>query len=245
MLERLIIFLVSAGVLISCAPFSVNLGSKIISGSGKVVEEKRSVSDYSAVELLGSGEVIVDQNGQEGLTIEAEDNILPLLTSEVRNNRLILGTKSGVSIHPTRPIRYTVSIKDINELKLVGSGSMEAKKLTADKISFRLPGSGSIHVDELAASAVESVLSGSGSIELAGTTDSQNMSISGSGHLKLGDLESKTAVLALSGSGDARIWAQDSLDISISGSGAVEYYGSPQMQQRVSGSGKIRGLGSH
>jgi hypothetical protein len=50
-------------------------------GSGNVITESRVVSGSDEILLSGSGEVVVDVDGTESLTIEAEDNIMPLLTT--------------------------------------------------------------------------------------------------------------------------------------------------------------------
>jgi hypothetical protein len=62
-------------------------------GSGNVISESRSVTDFTGVELSGSGKLIIEQSDVESLTITADDNLLPDLTAEVRDSRLLLGTK--------------------------------------------------------------------------------------------------------------------------------------------------------
>jgi hypothetical protein len=52
-------------------------------GSGQLTTESRPVSGFTKVELSGTGELTIEQTGTESLTISAEDNILPRLTSEV------------------------------------------------------------------------------------------------------------------------------------------------------------------
>src|SRR3954452_19692731 len=64
-----------------------------VQGSGNLRTETRSVSGFTAVDLSEQGHLVIEQNGTEGLTITAEDNILPLLTSNVSGDRLVLGTK--------------------------------------------------------------------------------------------------------------------------------------------------------
>jgi hypothetical protein len=68
-------------------------------GSGTLKSEKRDVVGFTEVAISGEGELTLSQTGQESLTIEAEDNLLPLLTSTVAHGCLTLGTKAA--IHPT------------------------------------------------------------------------------------------------------------------------------------------------
>jgi hypothetical protein len=60
---------------------------------------------FTKVELSGTGELPIETTGTESLTISAEDNILPRLTSKVSGDTLILGTKP-TTIVTTKPITF-------------------------------------------------------------------------------------------------------------------------------------------
>jgi hypothetical protein len=62
---------------------------------------------FTKVELSGTGELRIEKTGTESLTISAEDNILPRLTSKVSGDTLILGTKP-TTIVTTKPITYSL-----------------------------------------------------------------------------------------------------------------------------------------
>ena len=82
-----------------------------LEGSGRLKRETRDVHDFTDVALSGEGELTVSQTGAESLTIEAEENLLPFLTSSVANGRLSLGTTEP--IRPTKPVHHTVTVKDV------------------------------------------------------------------------------------------------------------------------------------
>ncbi len=79
----------------------VSSGCSTVSGSGNVVTETRQVSGFNRIDLAGSGEVTIQQGDAESLTIEADDNVLPRLTSEVSNSTLKLD-RSRESPSPSR-----------------------------------------------------------------------------------------------------------------------------------------------
>jgi hypothetical protein len=215
-----------------------------IRGSGKVTSENRDVKDFQSVSLGGSGDLIITQGDSEALKIEAEGNILPMIESDVRGGTLYLGFKPNTgSISPTQPIKFYLSVKNLNGIDLSGSGSVQADALKANNITFTCSGSGSITVKTLTADALNYNLSGSGSTSLGGIVGVQSVEISGSGSYQAADLDSQQATAILTGSGDMTIWAKDSLNITISGSGSVNYYGKPILSQSITGSGKITSLG--
>jgi hypothetical protein len=185
-------------------------------GSGQLATESREVSGFAKVELSGTGELTIKKTGTESLTISAEDNLLPRLTSEVSNGTLVLGAKPNTSILPTKPITYSVTVKELTGLAVSGSGGIQAPNLTTPALSIKI--------------------SGSGTITTSGTV---NEEISGSGHYQAEQLMSKAVDAAISGSGTASVVATDALDAKISGSGTLTYSGNPQIKQEISGSGKL------
>ena len=188
-------------------------------GSGQLATQPRQVSGFTSVELTGVGELSIDQTGTESLTVSAEDNLLPLLTSRVEGDTLILGKKPNTRIVTTKPITYTLTMKDITGLAVSGSGTINAPKLTT--------------------AALRIEISGSGVITTAGNADDQSLGISGSGRYLADGLTSKTTTAEISGSGTANVVASDALDVKISGSGTLTYSGNPPLTQTVSGSGRL------
>jgi hypothetical protein len=188
-------------------------------GSGQLATESRAVSGFSTVELSGGGELTIQKTGTESLSISAEDNLLPRLTSEVSNNTLILGTKPNTTILPQQPVTYTVTVKDLTGVAVSGSGN--------------------IRVPDLTTSALDISISGSGTITVTGTVSDQDLEISGSGRYEAAQLSSKNVKAEISGSGTANVLATDVLDVEISGSGTVTYTGNPQVEQEISGSGNL------
>jgi predicted small secreted protein len=211
---RLRIVLVLLVVVLSLAACSV------IRGSGQISSESRQVSGFSKVELTGNGELTIEQTGAESLTISAEENLLPRVSSEVSGDTLVLGPKTIAKIFPTRPIKYALTVKDLTGLEVSGSGSANVSKLATTSLSSKI--------------------SGSGQITANGTADDQELDISGSGRYQAEQLISKTVKVTISGSGSADVHATELLDIQMSGSGALTYTGNPpQVTQEISGSGKV------
>lgn len=95
-----------------------------VTGSGLVRSESRTVRDFREVALDGTGTLTITQGATEALTIEAEDNILPVLASNVRDGRLTLGERGTIGIRPTKPIRYTLTVQDLGAVRLSGSGTI-------------------------------------------------------------------------------------------------------------------------
>jgi hypothetical protein len=188
-------------------------------GSGNVITETRQVSGFDRIRFRGSGRLIVDQTGVESLTVEAEDNIVPLLRSDVENGVLILGLRPGTRIVAHRPIVFRLTVKQLTGIEASGSGSTEVSRL--DTAQFVFEGSGS------------------GKARLSGRAGTQEVSLSGSGEYDAESVVSRTVDVRVSGSGDVLVNATESLDVEVSGSAEIRYVGEPRVSQRISGSGSV------
>ncbi len=234
-----------------------------VQGSGKIIKQTVNVSNFDSVSLEGSGNVYVKQGKTESLTIEADDNILPLLDTSVTGSELVLGMKPGQSITPSKPIVYRLTVKDLNSISLKGSGNFDVepaqskdmkvslfgsgdinmKGLDADSLSINLSGSGNITIEKIAVKTIDTIVNGSGNVNLEGKSDSQTIRVNGSGNYIAGDLETASADVTIPGSSDVTVWVKDNLKAQVSGSGNVKYYGNPTIDQSGTGSGKLVPLG--
>jgi hypothetical protein len=221
-------------------------GCTVVRGSGNIVSEPREVSDFTGVALSGSGNLTITQGDNETLTVEADDNVMEWIETEVRSGTLHLGFRSGVNIiNTSRAIEYRLTVRDLNSLTVSGSGNANAENLVGEDVTITVSGSGEVQIDELTASTVTVVISGSGDVDVnGGAAEQQAITVSGSGQYRAADLPSESADVDISGSGDATLWVAEMLDIVVSGSGNLDYYGTPQVNQRVSGSGDVRSLGT-
>ena len=188
-----------------------------VRGSGNVITESHDVSGFNQIAVLGSGNVVVDVNGSESLTVEAEDNIMPLLKTEVRNGRLELSVESSIS--PTVEVKYTITAATLDGLSISGSGNVAATGIDAE--------------------AFDVEISGSGKVEPVGTAETLTLGISGSGRYAGEGLIASVGTVRVSGSGDAVVHVTDDLDAEVAGSGSVKYIGEPSLTTSISGSGDI------
>jgi Putative auto-transporter adhesin, head GIN domain len=214
-LFKLLLLLAVPLMAVGCDDFSPG-----IRGSGKVVSETRNPTGFSAIVLKGTGRVLIDTNGSESLEITADDNLLPLLTSEIQGDQLVLGTKDNTNVSPSNEIVYKVSAKNLNSIELSGSGSIDSKGTKADVLII--------------------VIGGSGDVSAAGTAERQEITVAGSGNYKGDNLKSKSTVITISGSGNVDVDTSEKLDVTIAGSGSINYRGNPAITQKVLGSGSIQ-----
>jgi hypothetical protein len=189
-------------------------------GSGVVKSEKRDVEKFDAVTLKGSADVFITVGEKTEVTVTADDNILPYVTTEVEENTLVISTKPHTSLH-YKELKVFITTPDLSAIKLDGSGDIEVEGLKGD--SFKID------------------VNGCGDVAAKGQVQKLDCLIKGSGDLALGDLEAKAVNIKIAGSGDAKINAVESLQAKISGSGDIAYKAHDKLKivKKILGSGEI------
>src|SRR5690242_17888397 len=93
----LVLLLIASGVVLS--------GCKLqrgIAGSGVRKTEKRELKSFNAIDTTGAYEIAVTCQQPAGFEIEADDNILPLIKTEVRDGILFLSNEQPY--HSAKPV---------------------------------------------------------------------------------------------------------------------------------------------
>ena len=213
-----------------------------VPGSGKIEEETRKVSDFNAIDIRYPAEVVIKQGESESLTIEAEDNLLSQITTEVRSGTLVIENGEdnfSKRVDPTRPVKLTITVTDLEEINFSSAGQLTVESLKGDTLKVYLSGAGDITLNDLDLNRLEARLSGAGAITANGKADSANISISGVGDFDGSELATLTADVRISGLGSISIRVEDELVATVSGAGSVTYYGSPKVTKTISGAGDV------
>ena len=216
---KLKLLAVSVVVLLAASACAIRLPNSV-TGSGRVITESRPVSGFHAVSLTGVGELFIDQTGSESLTLEADDNIMPLIITEVQNGVLVISFKNNTIPIRASGLKYSLTVKAIDQIGLSGAGTVDAQNLAADRLVI--------------------ISSGAGKITTAGQVTDQQVELSGAGSYDGANLTSETTRVQVSGLGGATVRVNKTLDAEISGIGTVEYIGNPTVTRDISGAGTVK-----
>ena len=236
-------------------PSEERVPEKIL-GSGNVVEEQRQVNGFSRVSLQGMGTLKINLGNEELLLVRAEDNLLPHLKTEVKNGTLTIRSAEEIEPHPTEPLEFHVTAKELENISLSGTGIVETSELRADEFTInlagaadadiaglvceslevRIAGSGIVRFGSLDAESIEARISGTGNMSIDnGTAEEQEVAISGTGTYEAEDLQSVRAEVHLSGTAAAVLRVSDHLEANMSGACLVKHFGDPEIEANIDG----------
>jgi len=229
-------------------------------GQGDVQRQTRDISEIEGVELATIGTIFIEQGADLKLEVQAEENLLEYLQTDVRRKALVIRTERGVSLRPHTPIEYHLTVPDLSEvtisssgdgvlgdwkadyllINLESSGDLDCGAITCPRLDIRLESSGDLSIDRLDGDKLRADLSSSGDLKIGGgRTREQDIEISSSGDYHAANLASETATVRTSSSGDAKVRVSDYLHARTSSSGDIIYYGRPEVEGRSSSSGDI------
>jgi hypothetical protein len=207
--------------LISCG-CTVRLGPTVV-GSGVLKTEARDVPPFTALRVDSSAAVHITVGGQTTeVTVEADDNLLPIITTEVRGDTLLISSEG--SYQTRRNVKVTIATPGLTSVVVNGSGDIVARGVRGDWFT--------------------ATVNGSGTVTATGELGSIDARINGSGDLRLTELTARRASITIAGSGGASVNASESLHAHVSGSGDIRYQSHPQMKlnTRIEGSGNVKPL---
>lgn len=241
-------FLITALLLLSLVLMACSIPViKVVKGTGSLTTETREVGGFDSIQLDGVGNLVITQGDSVALQIEAEDNILPYLESDVVGNTLRLGFHDNFwqrTLLPTEPITYSLVVTDLNALTFNGAGNLDMNELATDELSITVNGASQVKINDLQADSLSIQINGTGNVSVAGEVTIQKISIDGAGTVSNSDLKSSQANITANGLGIATVWATDQLDVTINGGGTLNYYGEPAISQNINGAADINHLGN-
>lgn len=190
-----------------------------IRGSGKMATEKRDVSGFTMIRVSNSSDIDISIGDKFSVELEAEDNLLEIIETEVVRGELRITTSDGYNVRPRRGSRLTITMPSLEGIKISGSSDIRAQGINSDELTINI--------------------TGSGDVELTGKAREVVIEIRGSGDIDARNFHAVEAEIDIRGSGDVDISVSARLWVSISGSGDITYYGEPELKKKIRGSGDI------
>jgi hypothetical protein len=189
-----------------------------IKGSGVSASERRDVSGFKGIDVGGVFEVEVAAGNEFKVEVEADDNLLPYIETNVDNGVLEIRTNQRLKSHT--PIRVRVWAPNIESVDASG----------VCKVSLTGVKNSELKIDT----------SGASKATLAGETNSLSVSLSGASSVDAENLKAVTGDIEASGASGATVFVTGRLVSHASGASKIAYLGNPaSVDKDTSGASKV------
>lgn len=196
--------------------FKVNW--KGVEGSGNVVTERRVVGNFRGIDVGGVYQVEITVQKDFSVTVEADDNIVPMVQTEVEGGTLKISSDGRIS--PKSTIRIKIGAPDINDLDVSGAANVTLAGIKNAEL------------------AVHS--SGASKIQVNGETTKLTVDVSGATKVDANDLRTENADVEATGASNVFVNVSGTLKAEATGASHVTYSGTPtSVQKSTSGVGSI------
>ncbi len=191
-------------------------------GNKNVIKEERSVGSFTGIEVGGAFNVYLTQEDKSTLFIEADDNLMDQITTEVINNILEIGSKN---IRNATKLNIFISTPAIESLDISGAATIKSEN-TLQSETLSIDASGASRAD-LKLSVTELIIDASGAshVNLAGNAESQTIDASGAAEIDASQLQTKSTTAEASGAANVSVYATEKVDRETSGAGSIRVVG--------------------
>ncbi len=227
-----LLLLASSGLMGSC------IDIKGVKGDGNVVKEERAISGFTSLEVSGAFHVYLYQGKSEALTVEADQNLMQYIKTEVKGDKLEIYTEK--SIRKATELNIYLTFEELEMIDISGAVSITGENMMQFEELF-LDGSGASEIQlnmEVARLVVD--FSGASEIELVGNAKTATFDLSGASEIDAYDFIISHCELEVSGASDARLHVTGNLEVEVSGAASVRYKGNPHLKSDISGAGSLR-----
>ena len=246
---------------------NVDASLEVVRGTGRIAVEMREVSGFSGVVLHTVGDLEIEIANHEDLRIEAEENLLEYIETEVVDGVLIIKQLERTRLKPSKPVRFHLNMRKLDHVVHTAGGHIHIPRIATKRLRVEHSGSGKISVTELELGSLTVHASGSGKVELYNTAASRcRLTQSGSGGVTVRYLKGLSNDVRLTGSGDISIsdgnvvqqsaivsgsgafkgagLRTSETEVMVSGSGSAFIHAKDQLDATITGGGDIRYRGS-
>lgn len=208
-------------------------------GSGKIISENRSLQNFTGIEVGGDFDVEVVSGKDYNVKIEADDNVMPYVITEMDGDRLKLSLAKNFSVNDGHLKAY-ISAPVIKYIQASASAKITSPSgiNSEDKVELSTSSAGSIKT-AVDAPAVKLGASSGSEIEASGMCKTLTGSASSGASVKAADLLSENADVSASSGGSVRLYSSVNLKAQASSGGSIRYSGTPSTQIEKSSGGSV------
>ncbi|MDQ3232219.1 MAG: DUF2807 domain-containing protein [Pseudobdellovibrionaceae bacterium] len=208
-------------------------------GSNTVIEESRQVNSFTAVSIASGLHVTLAKGNAASVKLRGDDNILPLIETEVSGDELKIHLKKDISIRITRPIEVSITIPSLKKISASGGSHIVSSVGSPDAFAVEASDASHVTVQGLNVRNLDLDSMGGSSLDLRGKADKMKFDGSGGSLLKADALQ--VTETSLEASGGTKLHMQGSSKIigEISGGSLIYTLKSASVSVLSSGGSRV------
>ncbi|CAN5470875.1 head GIN domain-containing protein [soil metagenome] len=190
-----------------------------VQGSGNVQSEKRNISGFSKIDAGGAVNVEVTAQKDFDVVVEADDNLLQYIKTEVSGETLKIFSEGRIS--PKTKVNVKISMPELTDLDISGASNAVVANIRTDSLQLEASGASKIKID--------------------GVVKSVQADASGASKIDAESLQAENADVDSSGASSVTVSPSNDLNADATGASSVYYTGEPKnVKQNSSGASSVK-----
>ena len=209
-------------------------------GSGNIVSEIRNAGSFKEVHASGAVNVHLKKGPQTSVTVEADDNIIKYVETNVRDNSLNIRIRQLTSLRNVT-INIYVTAPDLHTIIGSAGAEIDSKDEVSsfDRITVKASSASEITLN-LDAPVIDLEASSAAKINVSGRTRDLKAEGSSAAGIHAFGLQAENVDASASSSADIDVFASIKLKGHASSAGSVNYKGgAPKVEKEESSSGSV------
>ena len=206
------------------------------SGSGNIVTEKRNTGSFTSISVGGGFEVELRHADVTELTIEADDNLIKYIHTDVSDGKLRIRLEE-INVHDAH-LKVFITAPEINDINASAAAAVVVKDGLKSSGSIKLQASSGANIKTgVDAPGIVADASSGGELEISGKTMTLKATSSSGSAIHAKDLLSENTTANASSGAKINVHASLSLDATASSGGNISYRGGATDVKKSASSG--------
>jgi hypothetical protein len=188
-----------------------------IRGSGVRKTEQRQVAPFTAISTEGAFDIEVVAQKDQSLEVEADDNVLPSVETEVSGSVLHISMNGSFLLN--NEVRIRIGVPDLNRVSASGAGTINVAGLKNEKFEISV--------------------NGAPTVRASGETNVLRVSANGAAKIDAMKLRASNVTVDSNGVSNVQVFARAQLNVTVSGPSHVTYAGDPEVSKTINGPGSV------
>lgn len=211
-----------------------------IKRTGSIITETRAISGFDSVFADDNLNVFITQDPAFEVKVEAGKNIVPLISTEVVNGKLIITNNNRCNWTRSydKPLNVYIKMPVISYITSNGTGNIKSLNTITSNFTVRTKNSGNVELT-INNTSTTSWMHGAGDVTLHGTTHSHYIDIGGTAFLNCKDLQTDYTLIHTFTTGECNV-STSYLSCQIDYIGDVYCYGThATVEKTINGTGRL------
>lgn len=190
-----------------------------VQGSDNAKSEKRNVSGFKQIEAGGAISLEIDAQKDFNVEVEADDNLLSLIKTEVSGDTLKISTEDRIS--SKTKIVVKISMPELTSLNISGASGAVVSNVKTDSLKLEA--------------------SGASKIKISGEANNLESDATGASGIDAENLMVNDADIEATGASNTTVSAANNLKADASGASTILYTGEPKnVEPKSSGASSVK-----